>query len=215
VLNFQNSKQYFIFYINKLKKSFKFNIITPNMNKRLIVIFFVLVGNVVLAQKDTTLHYIPIIKNQIVYQDSIITPHRKRADLDAAAKKWFYTYFKTYKPNLTQKAVDPQSSVSAIGIIEFEMAPEQEKHTFYLITNVDVSCRDNGYNYKISYIYIKPKDGSGFSGSSEALVSLYHQKHYHMMDATDERRKMIVNYLANIDANVRACISSLKKAMRN
>jgi hypothetical protein len=26
---------------------------------------------------------------------------------------------------------------------------------------------------------------------------------------------MIVNYLANIDANVRACISSLKKAMRN
>ena len=185
------------------------------MNKRLIVILFVLLGNVVLAQKDSTLYYIPIIKNQIVYQDSINLPHHKRADLDAAAKKWFYNYFKTYKPNLTEKKPDPQSSVSAIGIMEFEMAPENEKHTFYLITNVDICCRDNGYNYKISYIYIKPKDGGGFSGSSEALVALYHQKHYHMMDATDERRKMIVNYLANIDANVRGCISSLKKAIRN
>ncbi|WP_461449745.1 hypothetical protein [Mucilaginibacter sp.] len=185
------------------------------MNRRLIVILFILTWNVVLAQKDTTLHYIPIIKNQIVYQDSIIQPHRKRADLDAAAKKWFYGYFKTYKPNLSRKIVDPQSSISEIGIMEVEMAPNQEKQTFYLITNVDICCRDNGYNYKISYIYIKPKDGSGFNGSSEALVALYNQRHYHLFDATDDRRKIIVNYLANIDANVRACISSLKKAMRN
>jgi len=187
------------------------------MAKRVIVIFWVLLGNVAFAQRDTTLYYIPIINNKIVYQDSITVAHHNRTQLDAAAKKWFYSYFKQYKPNLSQRVVDPKSSVSELGIMEFNMVPENEKKTFYLITNVDIVCKDNTYSYKISYIYIKPKESGSdcFSGSSETLVEMYHQKHYHFLEVTDERRKMIANYLANIDANVRICIASLKKAMRN
>ena len=190
------------------------------MNKLAFIIIFLSVGNIALAQKDTTLYYIPLINNKIVYQDSIIVPGRTRAEIDAAAKKWFYNYFKIYKTNTTQKIEDPANSISDLGIIEFDMAPRKKRHRFYLVTNIDINCRDNNYSYKIYYIYIRPKGGllkgaGCFAGSSETLVNMYNKKRLRFFRLKESRKKMIVNYLANIDANVRNCINSLNKAIMN
>jgi hypothetical protein len=190
------------------------------MNRMAFVIAFVLLGNIAFAQKDTTLYYIPLINNKIVYKDSIDVPGRKKAELDAAAKKWFFSYFKMYKTNLTEKSKDPENSISDLGIMEFSMTPRKTPHQFYLVTNIDINCHDNNYSYKISYIYIRPKGGiiksaGCFAGSSETLVNIYNKKRTRFFNISQSHRKMIASYLANIDANVRNCISSLNKAIMN
>ena len=192
------------------------------MYKRLLSALFILLSAPAFAQrenKDSVIKHIPLIKDKIVYTDSISVNGHSGKQLDSAAKKWFLGNF-SRKDSITNAT--PQvgyNAVSNTGIFEFKCMPGYVNVLFYGIMTIQITCYDNSYTYRISDLYFRPHNnflnGAGYQRDPNYLIGLYYKKHLSFGEAWNVDRHEIKGYLVGLDAAVRSCIASLNKAMAN
>jgi hypothetical protein len=188
---------------------------------KFIVLFFVgfLTVNIALAQKDEAIKQMPVINGHLIYTDSISVQGHTAAQLDTAAKKWFYSYFKYTDTNIVRTAKDKKSIVFNRGVFEFKCTPMLITMQYYGIVTMQVQCKNNYYTYKIYHVWFRPKNGVlnelSYKSSADYLLTLYNKKHLSFSELLSIDKAEVKSYLFSIDTSIRLCISSLNKAMAN
>jgi len=197
-------------------------IITPNMNRSILIILFLLIANADFAQKgkDTVVYNLPVVNGRVVYTDSINIKGKSKAVLDSAVQRWFTGYFKSYRPDTLAKDRDANSNILSQVLLEFRNSPNSYRivyYNFYLIMTIKVNCKDGYYTYTIFDIFFRPK--SGFVNAvivhptnMEYLIELYKKKHRGLYSLD---KSTIRSYLFNVNSVIQTCIASLNKAMIN
>jgi hypothetical protein len=179
---------------------------------------FLLLSNVIFAQKDSIAYKIPTEGDKVVYNGTVVVNNKSRAMLDTASKAWLKGYFKYIRP-VTPADGQDTSSIFSQGLLEYKVRPGMVNIPFFCQVNIRVTCKDNSYTYRISDIYFRPKseywNNSGFENSPDYLVKVGKKKHLGLATSWNVTRGQIREYLTKMDANIRACIASLNKAMSN
>jgi len=179
---------------------------------------FLLLSNVVFAQKDSIAFKIPTEGDKVVYSGSVTVNNKSHVLLDTAAKAWLKSYFKYLRP-ATPADTQDTSAVFSQGMLEYKVRPGMVNISFFCQVTIRVTCKDNAYTYRISDIYFRPKseflNGVGYQNSPDYLVMIGKRKHLGFGTAWNVSRGQIREYLTKMDMNIRACIASLNKAMAN
>lgn len=179
---------------------------------------FLLLSNVIFAQKDSIAFKIPVEGGRVVYSGTVAVNNKTRAMLDTASKAWLNSYFK-YRHPVTPSDGQDTSSVLSQGLLEYKMRPGMVNIPFYCQVTIRVTCHDNSYTYRISDIYFRPKNeilnAVGYQNSPEYLVKAGKKKHLGLATSWNVTRGQIREYLTHMNTAILACIASLNKAMAN
>ena len=208
------------YFMHSASNQNAFYIITPDMNKCPFILLLLLIANAAFAQKDkdSVINNLPMVNGRLIYADRIAVKGHSKAKLDSIAKKWITVYFKYYRPDTLAKDKNANASVLSQGILEYHVTPGLISIPFYAIVTIEITCRDNTYNYKMYDIYFRTKSkliGSMYQRDPEYLIGLYKQKHISFPTSMSIDRGMIRKYLTAMNSAVRDCILSLNKAMAN
>jgi hypothetical protein len=195
------------------------------MNRWVIVLLFLLSAKVSLAQKDkdSIVYKMPVVNDELIYEDSVEVKGNSKARLDSLAKKWLGTYFKYYQRDTLSKDKDAKSSILSQTAVEFRIATSSlgmVKYKFYFVTTIKDNCRDNNYTYKFFDMYYTPKSDffrsmGYYQSSPDYLIGLYRKKHLGLGPSINLGRKKIMEYFTYTNNAVLECIASLNKAMAN
>ena len=188
---------------------------------KFLLLFFMgfLTINIALAQKDEAIKQMPVLNGDLIYTDSIAVQGHTMAQLDTAAKKWFYSYFKYTDTNVARTAKDKKSIIFNRGVFEFKCTPMFVTFPYYGIVTMQVQCKNNYYTYKIYQIWFRPENrvlnSLAYKSSADYLLKLYNKKHLSFSELMSIDKAEVKNYLFSIDESIRLCILSLNKAMVN
>jgi len=184
--------------------------------KLILIASFLLLSNVVFAQKDSIAFKIPTEGDKVVYNGTVTVANKNRVMLDTAAKAWLKSYFK-YRNPATPADTQDTSAVFSQGLLEYKVKPGMVNIPFTCQITIRVTCRENNYTYRISDIYFRPKseflNAVGYENSPDYLVKIGKRKHLGLGTSWNVTRGQIREYLTKMDINIRACIASLNQAM--
>ena len=179
---------------------------------------FLLLSNVVFAQKDSIAFKIPTEGDKVVYGGTVTVNNKSHVMLVFVVFVWFLGFFFYLRP-ATPAGTQDTSAVFSQGILEYKVRPGMINIPFFCQITIRIACKDNSYTYRISDIYFRPKseflNGIGYQNSPDYLVMVGKRKHLGFGTAWNVSRGQIREYLTKMDANVRNCIASLNKAMAN
>ena len=184
--------------------------------KLILIAAFLLVSNVILAQKDSIVYKIPTVGDKVVYRGRVTVNSKTLVMLDTASKTWFNSYF-TYRRPATPADGQDTSSVFSQGLLEYKVRPGMINIPFSCQITIRITCKDNQYSYRISDIYFRPKseflNAVGYQNSPDYLVRVGKKKHLGLATSWNVSRGQIREYLTKMDAAIRDRIASLNKAM--
>lgn len=189
------------------------------MNRLLLIALFLGIRVTGIAQtgKDTVVYNLPMTNGKLVYAGDVNMNGRSRSAFDSAANNWLNNYFISHQQCTPTDSA--RSSVLSQGLMEISMKPGLISIPFYCKLTIQVICKDHSYSYRIYDIRFRPKSSGlsalGYERNPEELIDLYKQKHIGLIRSMSIDRKMIRNYLSNMNTAILACIDSLNKAMAN
>lgn len=184
--------------------------------KTMLLPTFLLLSNLIYAQKDSIVFKIPTEGDKVVYSGTVAVNNKNRLTLEAASKAWLVNYFKSYRSAIPADSQD-SSSVFSQGLLEYKVRPGMVNIPFFCQITLRITCKDNTYAYRISDIFFRPKsdflNAAGYQNSPDYLVKVGRRKHLGFGTAWKVSRGQIREYLAQMNTAILACTASLNKAM--
>lgn len=170
------------------------------MKKLLILVCFVCFSLSAIGQNEEL--KIPLnSEKQVEYSEVIDMPNLSKAELYKRCKKWFAVAYKSAKDVIQS---DTEEEIIGKGATNYSFVLNNYADTFSCGYTIVISLKDNKYKYKISGLMVTNSVGTA---PVENLVSGFQTAKKKLA------KKACKVQLDSIDANLKALIESLKKAM--
>lgn len=126
------------------------------MKRLIILVFFIGISNISLAQSDTSGLNLLNKDGHIVFETIVEVNGKSRVDLYKNAKQWFVNYFKSSK-DVIQSEDKEEGQIIGKGLINLTV-----KAGFGMTVNyhdklsIQVDCKDNKYRFRVYNMIIYP-----------------------------------------------------------